>query len=129
MDHASIEIVPHNERRMCSITGNHSQITIAVHRRLVHHEANGAAEAPGNVPEQNMSNSTRPAQPEPLWTANDVATHLKMSESWVRKRTADGTLPCIRLGASVRYSPGAIHAYATGEAVQPDNLLSFKRRR
>ncbi len=47
-----------------------------------------------------------------LWTAEDAAAFLKMSTSWVRKRTADGTLPHVRFGASVRYKPKAIIAFA-----------------
>ena len=53
-----------------------------------------------------------------VWTAEDVAERLKMSISWVRKRTADGTLPHVRFGAAVRYTPSEITEYAKRPARQ-----------
>ena len=45
---------------------------------------------------------------EELWLARDVAKFTKLSERTVFTLTADGTLPCIRLGRSVRYRPAAV---------------------
>jgi hypothetical protein len=43
---------------------------------------------------------------EGLWVAVDVAHFLKMSISWVRKKSAAGELPFLRIGGSaIRYKP------------------------
>jgi excisionase family DNA binding protein len=55
------------------------------------------------------------ATPETLWTANDVATYLKVSRSWVYHRCESGELPCLRVGALVRFEPERIKAYARGD--------------
>jgi excisionase family DNA binding protein len=63
-----------------------------------------------------------PAEPAPppddLWDANDVARYLKVSRSWVYYRAEAGLLPCIRLGALVRFDPAVVRAFARGE-IQP----------
>ena len=46
-------------------------------------------EAPDRVPE--------------LLTIGEAADYLRMSPSWVRKATADGRLPVVKLGARVVY--------------------------
>ena len=45
------------------------------------------------------------------WT---FATYLQVSVSWAQKRAADGTLPTLRIGRSVRFDPNEIRAYARG---------------
>ena len=63
-----------------------------------------------------MSNTALPSHHrDRLWTVADVADYLQLSTSWVYKRTAEGTLPCIRLGASVRFDPEAIAEYASAQ--------------
>ncbi len=39
-----------------------------------------------------------------LLTVEELAERLKMSNSWVRLRVYDGTLPVIRLGRRIRFS-------------------------
>lgn len=46
--------------------------------------------------------------PEELWLARDVAKFTKLSERTIFTKTADGTLPAIRIGRSVRYRPAAV---------------------
>jgi predicted DNA-binding transcriptional regulator AlpA len=53
--------------------------------------------------------------PEPLWTAKDVATFLRVSRSWVYHRAEAGDLPCLQIGGLVRFEPERIRAYARGE--------------
>lgn len=43
--------------------------------------------------------------PEALWTVADTARFLSLSKSWVYKEVEAGRLPCIRIGAAVRFSP------------------------
>jgi excisionase family DNA binding protein len=45
-----------------------------------------------------------------LWDAKDVARYLSVSRSWVYQRAEDGTLPCLRIGALLRFDPAAIQA-------------------
>lgn len=51
--------------------------------------------------------------PETLWTAREVAAYLRASESWVRKASAAGRLPCLRIGSMVRFDPETIRLWAT----------------
>ena len=60
----------------------------------------------------------RPVLPpdEMLWTAREVATYLRASISWVYKAAERGELPCIRLGAMLRFDPAAIRAWLSSRA-------------
>ena len=49
---------------------------------------------------------------EPLWTWAEVAAYFRKSESWVRHKTADGTLPSMQIGGARRYDPMTIKEYA-----------------
>jgi excisionase family DNA binding protein len=46
-----------------------------------------------------------------IWKVSDVAKYLSMSESWVYKQAELGELPCIRLGAALRFSSKAIKRF------------------
>ena len=48
---------------------------------------------------------------EPLWTADDVAKHMRTSRSWVYHRAQAGKLPCIKVGGLLRFKPHAIRAW------------------
>lgn len=48
---------------------------------------------------------------EPLWTVAETARFLSMSKQWVYKHAELGTLPCIRMGAALRFRPEAIRRY------------------
>ena len=53
-----------------------------------------------------------PNEPTPnmegLWLGRDVAEYMKLSERTIFTMTANGTLPAIRIGRSVRYRPAAV---------------------
>lgn len=49
--------------------------------------------------------------PLPLWTVREVAAFLSMSPQWVYKQADLGALPCVRLGASLRFRPEVVRAY------------------
>jgi len=63
-----------------------------------------------------------------LWTVAEVAAYLRVSRSWVYHRTAAGLLPCLRVGALVRFDPEKIRTYAQGQghAVSKGLLLAAK---
>jgi excisionase family DNA binding protein len=65
---------------------------------------------------------------EPLWDANDVATFLKVSRSWVYLHVDKGELPHLRIGALLRFEPEAIRNYAQGKAPQTARVLTLGRR-
>ena len=44
-----------------------------------------------------------------------VAEFLNVSKSWVYQASAAGTLPCIRVGAALRFDPEVIKAWLRGE--------------
>lgn len=48
---------------------------------------------------------------EALWKVADVARFLSVSTSWVYKEAEAGRLPCVRLGANLRFQPIAIRQY------------------
>lgn len=48
---------------------------------------------------------------EPLWKVADVARCLAMSPSWVYKEAEAGRLPCLRIGAALRFKPDEIRRY------------------
>jgi excisionase family DNA binding protein len=54
-------------------------------------------------------------QDDVLWTVDDVARYLRVSKSWVYQGVAAGRVPCIRVGALVRFDPVAFKAWAAGK--------------
>jgi excisionase family DNA binding protein len=65
---------------------------------------------------------------EPLWTAQDVAAFLRVSRSWVYHRAEAGELPCLRIGALLRFDPARIRAYAQGETAAGATVVALRRR-
>jgi excisionase family DNA binding protein len=55
------------------------------------------------------------AQDDTLWTVADAARFLRVSKSWVYSATAAGRMPCIRIGALVRFDPASTKAWAAGK--------------
>ncbi len=51
-----------------------------------------------------------------LWKVADVAKYLRVSNSWVYHQAESGRLPCIRLGALVRFDPIAVVGFAKRES-------------
>ena len=47
----------------------------------------------------------RPLTDDRLWNAEDVAGFLSVSRSMVYKLEQAGELPCVRIGARVRFDP------------------------
>lgn len=48
---------------------------------------------------------------EPLIRVEDVARLLSISKSWVYKEAEAGRLPCLYVGAALRFRPEAIRKY------------------
>jgi excisionase family DNA binding protein len=87
-----------------------------------------------------VEETARPVQPPPvpisprdsdegldagLWTVRQAARFLNLSVSWVYKQAELGTLPTVRLGASVRFDPRALRAFVK---TPPDRTSSRTRR-
>lgn len=53
-----------------------------------------------------------------LWKVADVAKYLRVSNSWVYHQAESGRLPCIRLGALVRFDPTSVIDFAKRESGQ-----------
>lgn len=58
--------------------------------------------------------SSSSSSPEGLWKVADVARFLSMSTSWVYKEAEAGRLPCVRIGAALRFSPEVIRRFVAG---------------
>ena len=65
---------------------------------------------------------------ETLWDANDVARYLKVSRSWVYRAAESGALPHLRVGALLRFLPGAVRAFACGEKPLHARVVPFPSR-
>ena len=48
-----------------------------------------------------------------MFTAEEAATALSVSETLVRQLTLTGELPCRRIGRLVRFTPADIEAFVT----------------
>ncbi len=64
---------------------------------------------------------------EPLWTVKDVANYLRVSVSLVYKKAEGGTIPCVRMGALLRFDPVAIRHWALGDAAPSGTLVPMRR--
>lgn len=53
--------------------------------------------------------------PEPLMTAEEVATYLNVSPSMVYKLRRTRVLPAVQIGSLLRFPPEAVRAYSRGE--------------
>ena len=51
------------------------------------------------------------ANPDTLWDVDSVARYLSASKSWVYKAAERGELPCIRIGAMLRFAPNSVRAW------------------
>ena len=56
------------------------------------------------------------SQARALKDVNWLAEFLGVSKSWVYQATASGVLPCVRIGALVRFDPAVIKAWVRGES-------------
>ncbi len=50
-----------------------------------------------------------------LWNAARAAEYLGVSTSWVYHRSAEGSIPCVRVGHALRFEPAALAAWTRGE--------------
>ncbi|MGH7867241.1 MAG: helix-turn-helix domain-containing protein [Candidatus Dormibacteraceae bacterium] len=62
-------------------------------------------------------------EPFGLWTARDVARYLNVSKSWVYQAAESGRLPCIKLGALVRFDPAAIKTLITRDSTDANRKV------
>jgi excisionase family DNA binding protein len=65
---------------------------------------------------------------EPLWTVHEVSKYLRASTSWVYKAAERGDLPCVRLGALLRFSPSAIQEHVAKQRTANVVPLDVTRR-
>ncbi len=75
------------------------------------------------------NDSNPPDQEGALWDANDVASYLKASRSWVYQRAEAGQLPCLRIGGLLRFDPAAVRAHARGEQPVHARVIPLTPRR
>jgi excisionase family DNA binding protein len=60
------------------------------------------------------------AAPESVLTVAELASVLKMSQSWVRKGVLQRTLPYTKLGRSVRFTPAQVVTILARGATEPE---------
>ena len=67
------------------------------------------------------------SHPESLWKVADVARFLTMSTSWVYKEVEAGRLPCVRIGAALRFRPDEIRAFLEGKRAPRASVIALRR--
>jgi excisionase family DNA binding protein len=72
------------------------------------------------------NNSSPPTDNSTLWDANDVASFLKVSRSWVYHRAESGELPHLRVGGLLRFEPRVILSFARGERAPKAKALPLR---
>lgn len=55
-----------------------------------------------------------------------LAAYLQVSKSWVYQAVASGVIPCVRIGALVRFDPAVIRAWVNGEGGKSTKLPSCR---
>lgn len=75
----------------------------------------GPPYAPAAIPGRDRTATARPLTDDTLWDADAVARFLTVSRSMVYKLEQAGELPCLRIGACIRFEPATVRAYARGE--------------
>lgn len=65
----------------------------------------------GGVSATELPMAVTPGLPRSLFTAEEAAAALSVSESLVRQLTLTGELPCRRIGRLVRYAAADIEAF------------------
>jgi len=97
-----------------------------VYREPNHGSTCGRCGLTAIVPSQVAPVARASADPEALWKVPQVATYLGMSASWVKQASAEGLLPTVRVGRSLRYRPERIRAVL--DSGLPSIRSSRKRR-
>jgi excisionase family DNA binding protein len=54
---------------------------------------------------------------ESQWKVKEAAEFLSCSTSWIYKAAAKGLIPCIRIGAMLRFDPEQLRAFARAHAL------------
>ena len=72
---------------------------------------------------------SRPPPIESLWDARDVARHIKSSVSWVYKAAERGEVPCVRLGAMLRFNPASVRTWLQSRFVAVVKAMTHPPRR
>jgi excisionase family DNA binding protein len=55
---------------------------------------------------------------ESQWTVKEAARFLRCSVSWVYKAAGKGEIPCVRIGAMLRFDPEELRAFAKAHALK-----------
>ena len=63
-----------------------------------------------------MADTVSGAAPAALWTVEEVAEFLSLSRRWVYRAVAEGAIPHVRLGRSVRFDPSAIREWTAARS-------------
>ena len=66
---------------------------------------------------------------ESLWTVADVAAYVRCSKSLIYKLAERGELPSLRIGALLRFEPGAVRAWARGAPAPTASVTVLSARR
>jgi excisionase family DNA binding protein len=72
-----------------------------------------AGQAPASAPASQVAE--RASDNHQLWNAAQAADYLGVSTSWIYHRSAEGSIPCVRVGHALRFDPAVLAAWTRGE--------------
>jgi len=79
-----------------------------------------------------VSDPKAPAAPpadDHLWDIDEAAAFLNVSKAWVYRRTAAGTIPCVRLSSGlIRFVPETLKSWAQGNEQGGGRVARLPRR-
>ncbi len=56
---------------------------------------------------------------EPLWSVAEAALYLGVSTDWVYRKSANGELPCRKVGRNTRFEPSELAAWVSRQPGTP----------
>lgn len=62
---------------------------------------------------------------ENLWTVKETAAYLAVSTSLVYKQAEAGVMPCLRVGALLRFEPESVRSWARNGGAQSAAIISL----
>jgi excisionase family DNA binding protein len=74
----------------------------------------------------NEPNATEPNEAAALLTAEELATALRVSRSWVYEAARNGTIPCLRVGALLRFDLEEVKGFLRGKPLPPARVVGLR---
>jgi excisionase family DNA binding protein len=74
----------------------------------------------------NETNAIEPNETPALLTAEELAAALRVSRSWVYEAARNGAVPCLRVGALLRFDLEEVKAFLRGIPLPPARVVGLR---